>query len=183
MNELKIFAYSGEELRTIQREDGLWWVLRDVCRVLGMTTPAKVAERLDDDEKGVSLIHTLGGNQKVTIINEPGLYAVILRSDKPEAKAFKRWVTHDVLPTIRRTGTYGVLQKQLDRLSAAQQMLADWRRMTAEWEEMTSAACQRYDSARKHYDNCRAARDACRKYARDAQAHVDALVEDITARQ
>ena len=183
MNELKIFAYSGEELRTIQREDGLWWVLRDVCRVLGMTTPAKVAERLDDDEKGVSLIHTLGGNQKVTIINEPGLYAVILRSDKPEAKAFKRWVTHDVLPTIRRTGTYGVSQKQLDRLSAAQQMLADWRSMTAEWEEMTSAACQRYDSARKHYDNCRAARDACRKYARDAQARVDALVEDITARK
>ena len=183
MNELKIFAYSGEELRTIQREDGLWWVLRDVCRVLGMTTPAKVAERLDDDEKGVSLIHTLGGNQKVTIINEPGLYAVILRSDKPEAKAFKRWVTHDVLPTIRRTGTYGVSQKQLDRLSAAQQMLADWRRMTAVREEMTSAACQRYDSARKHYDNCRAARDACRKYARDAQARVDALVEDITSRQ
>lgn len=183
MNELKIFAYSGEELRTIQREDGLWWVLRDVCRVLGMTTPAKVAERLDDDEKGVSLIHTLGGNQKVTIINEPGLYAVILRSDKPEAKAFKRWVTHDVLPTIRRTGIYGVSQKQLDRLSAAQQMLADWRRMTAEWEEMTSAACQRYDSARKHYDNCRAARDACRKYARDAQARVDALEEDITSRQ
>ena len=183
MNELKIFAYSGEELRTIQREDGLWWVLRDVCRVLGMTTPAKVAERLDDDEKGVSLIHTLGGNQKVTIINEPGLYAVILRSDKPEAKAFKRWVTHDVLPTIRRTGTYGVSQKQLDRLSAAQQMLVYCRREMARWEEETSKACQLYDSVRKHYDNCRAHRDACRKRTQDVQAHVDALVEDITAWQ
>lgn len=143
-----------------------------------------VAQRLDEDEVSLAdLIDALGRTQKTTIINEPGLYAVILRSDKPEAKAFKRWVTHDVLPTIRRTGTYGVSQKQLDRLSAAQQMLADWRRMTAEWEEMTSAACQRYDSARKHYDNCRAARDACRKYARDAQARVDALVEDITSRQ
>jgi phage associated-antirepressor len=184
MNELKIFAYSGEKLRTIQREDGLWWVLRDVCRVLGITNHKMVAQRLDEDEVSLAdLIDALGRTQKTTIINEPGLYAVILRSDKPEAKAFKRWVTHDVLPTIRRTGTYGVSQKQLDRLSAAQQMLADWRRMTAEWEEMTSAACQRYDSARKHYDNCRAARDACRKYARDAQARVDALVEDITSRQ
>lgn len=188
MNDLQIFIYGGEQLRTIQREDGLWWVLRDVCRVLGMSNPAMVASRLEDDEKAdVSLTYTSSNGvtqaRITTIINEPGLYAVILRSDKPEAKAFKRWVTHDVLPTIRRSGTYGVLQKQLDRLSAAQQMLADWRRMTAEWEEMTSAACQRYDSARKHYDNCRAARDACRKYARDAQAHVDALVEDITARQ
>ena len=184
MNELKIFAYSGEKLRTIQREDGLWWVLRDVCRVLGITNHKMVAQRLDEDEVSLAdLIDALGRTQKTTIINEPGLYAVILRSDKPEAKAFKRWVTHDVLPTIRRTGTYGVSQKQLDRLSAAEQMLADWRRMTAEWEEMTSAACQRYDSARKHYDNCRAARDACRKYARDAQARVDALVEDITSRQ
>lgn len=181
MNDLQIFIYGGERLRTIQREDGLWWVLRDVCRVLSIQNAADIKKRLDDDEKGVGQIYTPGGTQEVTIINEPGLYTVILRSDKPEAKAFKRWVTHDVLPTIRRTGTYGVSQKQLDRLSAAQKMLADWRSLTAQWEEMTSAACQRYDSARKHYDNCRAARDTCRKHARDAQAHVDALVEDITA--
>ena len=99
MNELKIFAYSGEELRTIQREDGLWWVLRDVCRVLGITNHKMVAQRLDEDEVSLAdLIDALGRTQKTTIINEPGLYAVILRSDKPEAKAFKGWVTHDVLP-------------------------------------------------------------------------------------
>ena len=98
MNDLQIFIYGGEQLRTVQRPDGLWWVLRDVCQVLGLTTPARVAERLDEDEKGVSLIHTPGGDQKITIINEPGLYAVILRSDKPEAKAFKRWVTPSAAP-------------------------------------------------------------------------------------
>ena len=75
MNELKIFAYSGEELRTIQREDGLWWVLRDVCRVLGITNHKMVAQRLDEDEVSLAdLIDALGRTQKTTIINEPGLY-------------------------------------------------------------------------------------------------------------
>lgn len=121
---MQIFEYQGNEVRTIQHGDEVWWVLRDVCRVLGMTTPAKVAERLDDDEKGVSLIHTLGGNQKVTIINEPGLYAVILRSDKPEAKTFKRWVTHEVLPSIRKTGAYSVGQELTDEEKMAQGLIA-----------------------------------------------------------
>lgn len=97
---MQIFEYQGNEVRTIQHGDEVWWVLRDVCRVLGMTTPAKVAERLDDDEKGVSLIHTPGGYQEITIVNEPGLYSVILRSDKPEAKTFKRWVTHEVFQIV-----------------------------------------------------------------------------------
>lgn len=87
MNNLQIFVYSGEQLRTVQRDDGLWWVLRDVCRVLGMSNPAMVAGRLDEDEKGVSQIYTPGGTQEITIVNEPGLYAVILRSDKPEANS------------------------------------------------------------------------------------------------
>lgn len=92
MNDLQIFVYSGEQLRTVQRDDGLWWVLRDVCRVLNIQNAADIKKRLDDDEKGVGQIYTPGGTQEMTIINEPGLYAVILRSDKPEAKAFKRWV-------------------------------------------------------------------------------------------
>jgi phage antirepressor YoqD-like protein len=67
-----------------------------------------VAERLDDDEKGVSMIYTPGGNQETTIINESGLYNVILRSDKPNAKKFKKWITSEVLPSIRKTGKYAV---------------------------------------------------------------------------
>ena len=120
---MQIFEYQGNEVRTIQHGDEVWWVLKDVCRVLGLSTPHKVAERLDDDEKGVSLIHTLGGNQKVTIINEPGLYAVILRSDKPEAKTFKRWVTHEVLPSIRKTGAYSVGQGLTDEEKMAQGLI------------------------------------------------------------
>lgn len=77
-----------------------------MCDVLKLGSPHKVAERLDEDEKGRNLIPTLGGPQEMTIINEMGLYSVILRSDKPEAKEFKRWITHEVLPTIRKTGGY-----------------------------------------------------------------------------
>ena len=121
---MQIFEYQGNEVRTIQHGDEVWWVLRDVCRVLGMTTPAKVAERLDDDEKGVSLIHTPGGYQEITIVNEPGLYSVILRSDKPEAKTFKRWVTHEVLPSIRKTGAYNVGQELTDEEKMAHGLIA-----------------------------------------------------------
>ncbi len=145
MNDLQIYVYSGEQLRTIQRDDGLWWVLRDVCRVLNIGNVTDTKKRLDADEVDLAdLIDTMGRVQSTTIINEPGLYAVILRSDKPEAKAFKRWVTHDVLPTIRKTGAYGVSQAQIDRLSTAQQLLADWRKLAEDWEETTSRACQRY---------------------------------------
>lgn len=173
MNDLQIFMYSGEQLRTIQRSDGLWWVLRDVCRVLGLSTPARVAERLDDDEKGVSLIHTPGGDQKVTIINEPGLYAVILRSDKPEAKAFKRWVTHEVLPSIRRTGAYGVPPERLANLNELQARLEEWRGLSDEFERLTR-------ESRKQYERDRANRDKCRAHV---QAYEMAIAAEIKALQ
>ena len=104
--ELKIFNYENNEVRTTVKDGEVWWVLKDVCDVLGLSNSRKVAERLDDDEKGVTLSDTLGGTQKITIINEAGLYKVILRSDKPEAKKFMHWVTHEVLPSIRKHGAY-----------------------------------------------------------------------------
>lgn len=106
MLNLQTFTYGENAIRVIDLEGEPWWVLADVCRVLELTTPARVAERLEDDEKGMSLIHTPGGPQNMTVINEPGLYSVILRSDKPQARDFKRWVTHEVLPAIRKTGQY-----------------------------------------------------------------------------
>lgn len=107
MNELKIFNYNNMEVRTVERDGEPWFVLRDVCEVLDLTTPSRVAERLDPDE--VSQTHitdSLGRQQETTIINESGLYNVILRSDKPEAKPFRKWVTSEVLPSIRRNGGY-----------------------------------------------------------------------------
>jgi prophage antirepressor-like protein len=108
MNDLTIFNYEGREVRTVQRDGEPWWVLKDVCDVLDLSNSRMVADRLDDDEKGVSIADTLGGRQELTIISESGLYNVILLSRKPEAKKFKRWVTHEVLPSIRKHGLYAV---------------------------------------------------------------------------
>lgn len=83
-----------------------WFVAQDVCRALGVTNTARAISRLDADEKGVQTMNTLGGLQTLTTLNEFGLYALILRSNKPQAKVFKRWLTHDVLPAIRRDGLY-----------------------------------------------------------------------------
>ena len=106
MNEIQIFNYNSVEVRTIQNDGEPWFVLKDVCNVLHIGNSRDVVARLDQDEKGVGQIDTLGGKQEMTIINESGLYNVILRSDKPEAKPFRKWVTSVVLPTIRRHGMY-----------------------------------------------------------------------------
>lgn len=108
MNELQVFNYGEIPVRTVMIDGEPWWVLADVCRVLNITNHKNVAARLDEDEKGVHLMDTPGGNQKMSIINESGLYKVILRSDKLEAKPFTRWVTHEVLPAIRKTGAYSM---------------------------------------------------------------------------
>lgn len=107
MNNLKVFESPDlGKVRVVERSGEPWFVAADVCRALGLDSTGKALTRLDDDEKGVNSIHTLGGSQMMTIINESGLYALVLGSRKPEAKAFKRWVTHEVLPAIRRTGRY-----------------------------------------------------------------------------
>ena len=106
MNGLQIFTYNGNEVRTVQKDGEPWWVLKDVCEVLGIGNSRMTYERLEEDEKGVSLIDTLGGKQQMQVINESGLYNVIIRSDKPEAKPFRKWITSEVLPSIRRHGAY-----------------------------------------------------------------------------
>ena len=106
MNNLQVFNYNGNEVRTIQKDGEPWWVLKDVCEVLGLSSPHKVFDRFDEDEKGRNQIPTPGGEQEMTVINESGLYNVILRSDKPEAKPFRKWVTSEVLPSIRKHGAY-----------------------------------------------------------------------------
>lgn len=107
MNELQVFRYQDNEVRTVGINGEPWFVLKDVCAVLGIGNSRMVFDRLDSDEKGVSQIDTPGGLQNVNIVNESGLYNVILRSDKPEAKPFRKWVTSEVLPSIRKTGGYG----------------------------------------------------------------------------
>lgn len=106
MNDLQVFKYQDSEVRTIEMNGEPWFVLKDVCKVLSIGNVSDVFKRLDADEKGVGQIDTLGGSQTMNIINESGLYNAILRSDKPEAKPFRKWVTSEVLPTIRKHGAY-----------------------------------------------------------------------------
>ena len=116
MNDnLQTWNYESSEIRTIQKDGEPWWVLADVCKVLELSSPHKVAERLEADERNqIPVTDSLGRNQSTTIINESGLYAVILRSDKPQAKPFRKWVTSEVLPAIRKHGAY-MTEQTLER--------------------------------------------------------------------
>lgn len=101
---LQTWNYESSEVRTIQKNGEPWWVLADVCKVLDLSNPSKVADRLEPDEKANFELGLRGG--ATNCINESGLYAVILRSDKPQAKPFRKWVTNEVLPSIRKHGAY-----------------------------------------------------------------------------
>ena len=107
-NELMPFIYDGNQVRTVVIEGQPWFVAKDICEILDHSNSRMAVERLDDDEKGVSIVDTLGGPQEMATVNEPGLYSLILGSRKPEAKSFKRWVTHEVIPAIRKTGSYAI---------------------------------------------------------------------------
>lgn len=108
MNEIQIFKNDqfGEIRTTIQNGEP-WFVAVDVCKALDLSNPTIAVERLDDDERAKL---NLGRQGEATIVSEPGLYSLVLGSRKPEAKAFKRWITHEVIPTIRKHGMYATPQ-------------------------------------------------------------------------
>lgn len=110
-NEMKIFE--NEEfgkVRTVVKDGEPWLVGKDVAEILEYKDTAKaIRTHVDADDKGVSILDTPGGKQKITVINESGLYGLVLSSKMPKAKEFRRWVTSHVLPTIRRTGGYDVV--------------------------------------------------------------------------
>jgi len=117
------FNFNEHAVRVIQIEDAPWFVATDVAESLGYKSPKDAASYLDDDEKGSAIVRTPGGDQKLTVINESGLYALVLRSRKPEARKFAKWVTAEVLPSIRKTGQYARPHNpalDYDRISPAQ---------------------------------------------------------------
>lgn len=122
------FTFSAQSLRCILRDGEPWFVAADVASALTIGRTDDAVARLDDDEKGTDTIRTPGGDQEMTIINESGLYSLILTSRKPEAKKFKKWVTSEVLPAIRKTGRYvappAPAHPQGEKLSAN-----DWRNL------------------------------------------------------
>ena len=114
MNELQIFTHEQfGQIRTVMKDSEPWFVAADVCRALEISNPSMALDRLDPDEK-MTLSSTdshsgqRGGAQMMNIVNEPGLYTLVLGSRKKEAKAFKKWITHDVVPSIRKHGLYAV---------------------------------------------------------------------------
>lgn len=107
MNDLMIFRNSiFGSVRAIEVNGDPWFVAVDVCRALEIGNTSQALSRLDADEKGVISNDTPGGKQEMSIVNEPGLYTLVLGSRKDEAKGFKRWITHEVIPSIRKTGKY-----------------------------------------------------------------------------
>lgn len=107
MNALKVFNFNNSEVRVIEKDGQPWWVGRDVCAVLDLSDARKSVNLLDEDERNtIPVADSMGRTQETLVINEAGLYSLILRSRKSEAKQFKRWIMHDVLPSIRRTGGY-----------------------------------------------------------------------------
>lgn len=130
MNELQLFNFKGDNVRMLVIDGEPWWVLKDVCNVLEISNGRNVIARLDEDEKSVHQMDTNKGLREAVIINEPGLYNVILRSEKPKAKEFKRWITHEVLPSIRKTGTYTTPTAKEEIMSSPEAlatMVDNWR--------------------------------------------------------
>lgn len=110
MNEIKIFTNENfGEIGTVELEGNTWFIARDVCRALELDNSRQALSRLDEDEKNTVILNDGNrGNPNMAIINESGLYSLVLSSRKPEAKAFKRWITHEVLPSIRKHGMYAM---------------------------------------------------------------------------
>lgn len=115
MNDVTIFRKDEfGAVRAVTLEGEPWFVVADVCRALGLGNSSDVIKRLDEDERTLVSIEGASNGLPVNAINEPGLYALILGSRKPEAKAFKRWITHEVIPEIRKTGGYIAGQETMD---------------------------------------------------------------------
>lgn len=106
MSNLTVFNFESHEVRFVGTANNPWWVASDVCGVLEIKNNRDAIARLDDDEKDVAITDTPGGKQEMIVINESGLYSLVLTSRKPQAKRFKKWITSEVIPTIRKTGKY-----------------------------------------------------------------------------
>ena len=106
MSAILAYQFDEDPVRIVMVAGDPWFVANDICRVLNIGNPRQALARLDEDERGVSLNDTLGGVQEMNIISESGMYALVLGSRKAEARRFRKWVTSDVLPELRRTGKY-----------------------------------------------------------------------------
>lgn len=145
------FLFDGEiTVRVINRDDIPWFVAADVCRALGIGNASDAVRTLDDDERGIGTIDTLGGHQEAVVVSESGLYALIFKSRKPHAAKFRKWVTAEVLPSIRKTGQY--------LLPHAQTASSLVRKPWSEWSlEERRVALSEVNCARRAFNQATAA--------------------------
>ncbi len=189
MNNLQVFNHTQfGEIRTVTINHEPWFVGKDIAIALGYGNPQKaIRDHVDSEDATVNESFTVHGTP-AKLINESGLYSLIMASKLPTAKQFKRWVTSEVLPSIRKQGSYTqpdmtnqmIDNVLLDQLRKTQGRLNQWRELSKTWEKLTKDACSRYDQARKQYDEFRAYRDKCRGNIELYQKQVDALVNALT---
>lgn len=117
---MQVFSFNESAVRTIEKDGNIWFVAADVAEILGFQTASLMNRMLDDDEKGVHLVYTPGGAQQMAVINEPGLYSILNKSTKETVKPFQKWVNHEVLPAIRKTGHYASRKASRPELEATQ---------------------------------------------------------------
>jgi prophage antirepressor-like protein len=125
--DINPLLFEGEHLvRQVSHEGEIWFVAADVCRVLGVKNVPDAVERLDQDEKGIVTVDTPGGTQMMNAVSEPGVYRLVFTSRKPVAERFKRWLAHEVIPTIRKTGGYGTPTEGVSAANIERRLFPDW---------------------------------------------------------
>ena len=148
---IPLFQYEGAEVRTVLIEGEAWFVAKDVCDILGLTNPTEAVRSLDDDEKNTLRISEGiqgRGNPNVNVISEPAAYKLVFRSNKPEAKVFLRWVTHEVLPQVMRSGSLFTYVKQtapllgLENISAVAFQMSNAQNRIKFWSALSAAFAQ-----------------------------------------
>lgn len=164
MNELQIFNNPEfGKIRTVEIDGEPWLVGKDVAEALGYATPSKaIYDHIDAEDKRFEMLSAAdfqnGNLVKTAIINESGLYSLVLSSKLPTAKKFKRWVTSEVLPSIRRSGSYVLSKKESEQIKQLQELqaeLQEWKRLETQFNQYTANYRKAYENARANRNNCR----------------------------
>ncbi len=117
MSSIQLFNFKSHEVRTVTIDSAVWFVAADIAKAVGYSLATDMTKILDDDERGMQIVHTPSGDQPMIVISESGLYHALLKSRKPEAQPFRKWITADVLPAIRKTGSYSTEQPTPEQLA------------------------------------------------------------------
>ena len=157
-NSLQLFENTDWKVRVVMRDGEPWFVAKDVCDCLDLGNPSQAIARLEDDERWLISNEALRANGETAVVSEPGLYSLVLGSRKPEAKAFKRWVTHEVLPSIRKTGGYSVAQTPVPSY-----MLASEEERAIAWAEEHRQARLALEAKEREIKSLQAQKDVMRQ--------------------